>query len=122
MLRRLSIRNLAIVEDVSIELGPGLTVVTGETGAGKSILVDALTLVAGGRGSSDLLRQGADRLTVSGEFDSDASISRLGLWVDGHLVAEGLARRGDEVVIIGGMPVAGRARTNFVNLHRVGDG
>lgn len=77
MLRRLSIRNLAIVEDVSLELGPGLTVITGETGAGKSILVDALSLVAGGRGSSDLVRQGADRLTVSGEFDADAGVRRL---------------------------------------------
>jgi DNA repair protein RecN (Recombination protein N) len=51
-----------------------LTVITGETGAGKSILVDALTLVAGGRGSSDLVRKGADRLVVSGEFDSDAPL------------------------------------------------
>lgn len=74
MLRRLTVRNLAIVEDLEIELSGGLTVITGETGAGKSILVDALALLAGGRGSSELVRQGAPRLTVSGEFDVDASV------------------------------------------------
>ena len=59
MLRRLTVRNLAIVEDLELELAEGLTVITGETGAGKSILVDAVSLVAGGRGSSDFIRDGA---------------------------------------------------------------
>jgi DNA repair protein RecN (Recombination protein N) len=77
MLRRLTVKNLAIVEDLEIELGEGLTVITGETGAGKSILVDALALLAGGRGSSDLIRQGASRLTVSGEFDADSAVSEI---------------------------------------------
>jgi DNA repair protein RecN (Recombination protein N) len=77
VLRRLTIRNLAIVEDLDLELGPGLTVLTGETGAGKSILVDALALLAGGRGASDLVRQGADRLVVAGEFDSDVLLREL---------------------------------------------
>jgi DNA repair protein RecN (Recombination protein N) len=70
MLRSLTVRNLAIVDDLTVELGPGLTVVTGETGAGKSILVDALALLVGGRGSADLVRHGADRLLVAGIFDS----------------------------------------------------
>jgi DNA repair protein RecN (Recombination protein N) len=74
VLRRLTVKNLAIVEDLELELGGGLTVITGETGAGKSILVDALALLAGGRGSSDLVRQGASRLVVAGEFDSDAEV------------------------------------------------
>ena len=74
MLRRLTVKNLAIVEDLALELSEGLTVITGETGAGKSILVDALTLVVGGRGSSDLVRKGAERLVVSGEFDSAAPL------------------------------------------------
>src|SRR5215471_752981 len=77
MLRRLAIKNLAIVEDLELELGDGLTVLTGETGAGKSILVDALLLLAGGRGSSDLVRQGAERLVVAGEFDVDGSVRGL---------------------------------------------
>ncbi len=83
MLRRLTVRNLAIVEDLEIDFSGGLTVITGETGAGKSILVDALALLAGGRGSVELVRQGAGRLTVAGEFDSDAAVraelSRAGL-------------------------------------------
>jgi DNA repair protein RecN (Recombination protein N) len=77
VLRRLTVRNLAIVEDLELELGPGLTVVTGETGAGKSILVDALALLSGGRGASDLVRQGADRLVVTGEFDCDRSLGEV---------------------------------------------
>ncbi len=74
MLRRLTVKNLAIVEDLELELGEGLTVITGETGAGKSILVDALALLAGGRGSADLVRQGASRLVVAGEFEADAGV------------------------------------------------
>ncbi len=77
MLRRLTVKNLAIVEDLELELDRGLTVVTGETGAGKSILVDALALIAGGRGSADLIRQGAARLTVSAEFDAGPAVRAL---------------------------------------------
>jgi DNA repair protein RecN (Recombination protein N) len=74
VLRRLTVKNLAIVEDLELELSEGLTVITGETGAGKSILVDALALLAGGRGSSELVRKGAQRLSVAGEFDADAAV------------------------------------------------
>ena len=77
MLRRLAVKNLAIVEDLEMELEPGLTVITGETGAGKSILVDALSLLAGGRGSVDLVRKGAERLSVSGEFEPDEAVRRV---------------------------------------------
>src|SRR5215831_12459886 len=77
MLRRLTVKNLAIVEDLEMELEEGLTVVTGETGAGKSILVDALSLLAGGRGSVELVREGAERLTVAGEFETGASIAKI---------------------------------------------
>jgi DNA repair protein RecN (Recombination protein N) len=77
MLRRLTVKNLAIVEDLELELEAGLTVITGETGAGKSILVDALSLLAGGRGSVDLVRRGAARLSVAGEFEADAAVRRI---------------------------------------------
>jgi DNA repair protein RecN (Recombination protein N) len=64
MLTSLRIQNLALVEDLAIELNPGFTVLTGETGAGKSLLVDALSLLVGARGDGDLVRQGTDRAVV----------------------------------------------------------
>jgi DNA repair protein RecN (Recombination protein N) len=68
MLTHLTVRNLAVIEEASVEFGSGLNVLTGETGAGKSILVDALALLSGARATSDLIRRGADRLTVAGIF------------------------------------------------------
>ena len=69
MLSFLKISNLAIVDEVTLEPGSGLNVLTGETGAGKSIIVDAIALLLGERGSIDLIRTGADRLAVEGLFD-----------------------------------------------------
>jgi len=69
MLTRLSVRNFAVVEAAEIELGKGLTVVTGETGAGKSLLVDALLLLSGARADAGLVRAGCDRAELSAEFD-----------------------------------------------------
>ena len=60
MLASLRIQNLALVEDLSLDWGPGFTVLTGETGAGKSLLVDALSLLVGARGDGDLVRHGAE--------------------------------------------------------------
>lgn len=72
MLLSLQVRDFAIVDHVEIELTSGMTVLTGETGAGKSILVDALGLVLGERGSSQLVREGAKRAEFSAEFDISA--------------------------------------------------
>src|SRR5262245_63453960 len=69
MLAYLRIRDFAIIDDVELELGPGLTTLTGETGAGKSIVVDALALASGGRGASDVIRQGAERAEITATFD-----------------------------------------------------
>jgi len=69
MIRRLKVLNFAVAEKVELELGPGFTALTGETGAGKSILLEALGFLLGGRGSSSWLRAGADRLEVSGLID-----------------------------------------------------
>jgi len=69
MLRQLKINNLAIIASVELRLGEGLNVLTGETGAGKSILVTALELVLGGRGRADLVRTGADFGDVEAGFD-----------------------------------------------------
>ena len=69
MLMSLQIRDYAIVDEIDIEFAPGMTVLTGETGAGKSILVDALGLVLGERGSAQLVRDGGQRAEFSAAFD-----------------------------------------------------
>lgn len=69
MLSRLQIRNFAIVDQATIEFHDGMTVLTGETGAGKSILVDAIGLVVGERGSGGLVRSGCERAEFAAEFD-----------------------------------------------------
>lgn len=69
MLCRLLARDFAIIESAEIELGRGLTALTGETGAGKSLMVDALLLLAGSRADAGMIRHGADRAEVAAEFD-----------------------------------------------------
>ena len=75
MLHRLAIRDFVIVDALEIELGAGLTVLSGETGAGKSILVDALQLALGGRGDAGVVREGASRAEITAEFDAPPSLS-----------------------------------------------
>lgn len=69
MLHSLSIRDLAVVGKIDLSMAAGMSVITGETGAGKSILVDALSLVAGGRGDSGAVRAGAERTEIAAEFE-----------------------------------------------------
>ncbi|ENO90050.1 DNA repair protein RecN [Thauera linaloolentis] len=69
MLRSLSIRDFVIVDHLELEFGPGFGALTGETGAGKSILLDALGLALGGRGEAGMVRSGRDRADVAAEFD-----------------------------------------------------
>src|SRR5690606_9389947 len=70
LLTHITIRDLAIVDALELELASGLTVLTGETGAGKSIIVDALTLVAGNRADAGQIRAGAERAEVAASFDT----------------------------------------------------
>ncbi|MEO8478430.1 MAG: DNA repair protein RecN [Gemmatimonadota bacterium] len=84
MLRTLRVRDLATVADVTLDLGPGLNVLTGETGAGKSMLVDALALLLGDRADRAAVRTGASRAVVEGSFDAlppslDAALDAAGL-------------------------------------------
>ncbi|WP_040951331.1 DNA repair protein RecN [Gorillibacterium massiliense] len=72
MLTELNIRNLAVIEEVQLSFEKGFQVLTGETGAGKSIIIDALGLVAGGRASADLVRYGSDKAEIEAMFDMDA--------------------------------------------------
>ncbi|MFC1540953.1 DNA repair protein RecN [Candidatus Latescibacterota bacterium] len=74
MLKSLTIRNYAIIDEISVEFSDGLNVITGETGAGKSIVVDAFELVLGARTSSEMVRTGTDSMSVTGVFSFDACI------------------------------------------------
>src|SRR5690606_41666921 len=81
MLRELSIHDYAIIESLELEFGPGLTVLTGETGAGKSIIVDALGLVLGDRADAGAVRHGADRAEIVANFTPDAAVTA---WLAEH--------------------------------------
>jgi DNA repair protein RecN (Recombination protein N) len=123
MLRELRVRNLAVIEEARVIFAPGLNVLTGETGAGKSILIDALLLVTGARGSPDLIRSGAGSAVVEGVFDADPGDAVAGVLDEaGHALADG------QLVIKRELPRSGRGRV-FVNdsaatvglLERLGD-
>ena len=83
MLRTLIIRDFVIVDAIEIDLAAGFTVFTGETGAGKSILIDALTLALGGRGDASVVREGAARADIAAEFAGEFDTGLL-QWLEEH--------------------------------------
>jgi DNA repair protein RecN (Recombination protein N) len=91
MLRHLQIRDFAIVESVEIDLSGGLTVLTGETGAGKSMVVDALELIGGGRAGAEVVRPGAERADLSATVD----ITRVGGELRHVLEEQSIAHEGE---------------------------
>jgi DNA repair protein RecN (Recombination protein N) len=128
MLTELRIKNFAIIESLTLPLAPGFNVLSGETGAGKSIIVGALGLLLGERASADVIRTGADRATVEGEFDITdrpeikALLDERGIDVEEAVVvlkrevAPGRARAwiNGTAVNAGMLAEVGR---HFVNLH-----
>jgi DNA repair protein RecN (Recombination protein N) len=114
MLRELSVHNLALIEDVRVELRDGFCAWTGETGAGKSLLLGALGLLLGERGSSDLIRTGADELRVTGLFelprpDLKAAVETVlerGLDEAHVIVARRLQREGGSKAYVNDTPVS----------------
>ena len=111
MLRALEVANLVILEKVSLEFGPGFTVLSGETGAGKSILVDAIELLVGGRGDAALVREGAERAELSAEFEVDKKSSLVDWLEEG-----GLAGDPGSVILRRSIDRGGRSRC-FINGH-----
>jgi DNA repair protein RecN (Recombination protein N) len=112
MLTSLQVRDFAIVDQISVEFQPGMTVLTGETGAGKSILVDAVALVLGERGSSQIVRNGATRAEFSAEFDISA-LPDVGAWLD-----EQALDQDDECLLRRVVNADGRSRA-FINGNSV---
>jgi len=112
MLTSLQVRDFAIVDQISVEFQPGMTVLTGETGAGKSILVDAVALVLGERGSSQIVRSGAARAEFSAEFDISA-LPDVRAWLD-----EQALDQDDECLLRRAVNADGRSRA-FINGNSV---
>ena len=112
MLVSLQIRDFAIVDRIAAEFAPGMTVLTGETGAGKSILVDALGLVLGERGSSKLVRNGAKRAEFSAEFDV-STLPHARAWLEENSLDED-----DECLLRRVINADGRSRA-FINGNAV---
>jgi DNA repair protein RecN (Recombination protein N) len=102
MLKLLRINNIALIRELEVELGPGLTLLTGETGAGKSIVIDALSLLLGERASPELIRSGEERASVEAVFEVAAAAAIL--------EERGLSADGDEVVIRRELQSGGKGR------------
>lgn len=100
MLKELRVRDLALVAESRVRFGPGLNLLTGETGSGKSLIVDALSLTLGARGGADQVRHGAERASVEGVFESNGGTlvlqrelgKRSGARVDGRPATPGQLR------------------------------
>ncbi|HSA93964.1 MAG TPA: DNA repair protein RecN [Terriglobales bacterium] len=108
MLVELRVENYALIEHVEVEFGRGLNLLTGETGAGKSILIDALALLLGEKASSDLVRHGSERATVSAVFEVEAAA------VAGVLDANGIDATAGEIIVRREIAASGKGRA-FVN-------
>ncbi len=89
MLTYLQIRDFAIIDAIELDLRPGLTVLTGETGAGKSIVVDALQLLAGARAGAEVVRHGSERAEITGTFDLTRTPRELKRWLEEQSIAAG---------------------------------
>ena len=129
MLVELRIRDYAVVEDLTLELGPGLNALTGETGAGKSIIVGALSLLLGERASSSVVRAGAERASVEAVFDVKA-VSGLAERLEDHgfrtedgllILRREVAAEGRNRAWVNGSPatagVVGELGSALVDLH-----
>jgi DNA repair protein RecN (Recombination protein N) len=118
MLKNLTIRNLAIIDTLELELGPGFTVLTGETGAGKSILIDALGLVAGMRADAGLVRAGQEKAEVTAAFELK-SLDGVRDWLQGRELLD--ADEPDTLIVRRVVYAEGRTRA-FVNGSAVNAG
>ncbi|GAB3682377.1 DNA repair protein RecN [Salinisphaera aquimarina] len=112
MLAEITIRNFAIIDQLDVEFGAGMTVLSGETGAGKSILVDALNLILGDRADADAIREGADRADITARFTLDDAPAAVA-WLAEHeldddeecVIRRIVAREGRSKAWVNGTPM-----------------
>jgi DNA repair protein RecN (Recombination protein N) len=111
VLRELRLENYAVIDNVVVEFGSGLNLLTGETGAGKSILIDALALLLGGKASTDVIRHGAERAVVAAVFEAEGKTSRTLVQL---LEANGVDEEAGELIVRREIAAAGKGRV-FIN-------
>ena len=124
MLQELTIDNLAIIDHLSLEFDDHMTVLTGETGAGKSIIIDAVSLLAGGRGSQEFIRKGEEKLSLQGRFEIPklpgyvAKLDELGISHDDGalIISREIHRSGRNTIRVNGTLV------NAATLKQLGSG
>lgn len=124
MLQELTIDNLAIIDHLSLEFDDHMTVLTGETGAGKSIIIDAVSLLAGGRGSQEFIRKGEEKLSLQGQFEISklpgyvAQLDELGISHDDGalIISREIHRSGRNTIRVNGTLV------NAATLKQLGSG
>ncbi len=111
VLLELRLENYAVIDNLAVEFASGLNLLTGETGAGKSILIDALTLLLGDKASTDVIRSGADRAVVSAAFEVESGAAKT---VARILEENGLDSENDSVILRREIAAGGKGRV-FVN-------
>ena len=111
MLIELRLENYAVIDNLAVEFAPGLNLLSGETGAGKSILIDALALLLGGKASADLIRSGADRAVLAAVFEVEGAAERS---VEQILETNGIDREDDSIILRREIAAGGKGRV-FVN-------
>lgn len=108
MLLELRVENYAVIDSLAVEFAPGLNLLTGETGAGKSILIDALSLLLGDKASTEMIRHGAEKAVVSGVFEVDEKqLARV-------LEENGIEAEGSQIIVKREVAAGGKGRV-FVN-------
>ncbi len=111
MLVELRLENYAVVDNLVVEFAPGLNLLTGETGAGKSILIDALALLLGDKASADVIRSGADKATISAVFEVESGAEKT---VAQILENNGIDQEDESVILRREITIGGKGRV-FVN-------
>ncbi len=111
MLVELRLENYAVVDNLVVEFAPGLNLLTGETGAGKSILIDALALLLGDKASADVIRSGADKATISAVFEIESGAEKT---VAQILENNGIDQEDESIILRREIAIGGKGRV-FVN-------